>query len=498
MLFKCIGVLKESVNGKGMEKKKLKGNLLLSTIYQVLTIILPLITTPYVARILGADGTGIYSYTHAYVMYFTLFAALGTESYGRREIARNRDRRAKRSQTFWEITILSIISSTISIIAWGIWILANTKYRIYYLILTLNLFGTMFDISWFYSGIEEIKYSVILNGFYKILGAAAIFSLIKSAEDLWKYILVLSGSTLLANISMWAFLPKFVNEIPLKSVRLKKHFKETLIYFVPTIAISLYTILDKTLIGLITKDTSENGNYEQATKIINMAKTVCFAGINVILSARTSYLYSENKFEEIKRSIFVSIDYVLFIGIGICFGVIGVADRFVPLFFGQGYYKTIELLQLMSPLVVIIGISNSLGSQYYTPAGLRLKSAKFIIIGSLVNLSLNALLIPIYKSSGAVAASIIAETIISGLYLYWCNGFYRVKDLLKCIWKKLLAGAIMLVIVSAVGEHIGNMLIALFTQIIVGIIVYFIILLLMQDSFVCNFLIPQMRVVKQR
>ena len=143
---------------------------------------------------------------------------------------------------------------------------------------------------------------------------------------------------------MWIYLPKFVNRVSLKGIRLKKHLKETFIYFIPTIAISVYTILDKTLIGLITQDTSENGNYEQATKIVNMAKSVCFAGVNAVLHSRISYLFTEKKYEEIKQRISASMDYILFIGIGICFGIIGVAQRFVPLYFGPGYEKVIPIL----------------------------------------------------------------------------------------------------------------------------------------------------------
>ena len=152
---------------------------------------------------------------------------------------------------------------------------------------------------------------------------------------------------------------------------------------------------------------------------------VCFAGINLVLSSRISYLFAEKKYEEIKKRISISMDYILCIGIAICFGLIGIAKRFVPLFFGPGYDKTIELLQLMAPLIVIIGISNCLGAQYYTPAGLRAKSAKYIIIGSIINLFMNLLLIPRIRSIGAVIATIIAELMISVLYLHSCDGYYQ-------------------------------------------------------------------------
>ena len=486
-----------------MKQSGLKKNLILSTFYQVLTMILPLITAPYASRVLGVDGTGIYSYTHSYVMYFMLFGALGMVSYGTREISRHRNSKEERSQVFWEIALLTFFTSLTSIFAWGVWILCNKTYRIYYTILSIYLLGTMFDISWFYAGIEEFKYTVCQNSIFKILGAISIFVFVKKSEDLWIYILILALTTFLANISMWIYLPRFVSRVPMKTLRLRKHLNETLIYFVPTIATSIYTILDKTLIGLITQKTSENGNYEQATKIINMAKSVCFAGVNLVLSSRISYLFAEKKYEEIKQRISVSMDYILLIGIAICFGLIGVSERFVPFFFGEGYDKTIILLQFMAPLVVIIGVSNCLGSQYYTPAGLRAKSAKYIITGSVVNLILNLLLIPSLESIGAVIATITAETVITALYLHSCDGYYKLSDLTRQLWKKGIAGFIMLTIVMFLGRTIERALIAVMIQIIAGSIVYFSILFFIKDSFVWNVMIPQCkngweRLIKQK
>lgn len=471
-----------------MKKSGLKKNLLLSTFYQVLTMVLPLITAPYAARVLGVDGTGIYSYTHAYVMYFMLFGALGMVSYGTREIAQHRDSKDERSQIFWENAYLTFLTSSVAIIAWGIWILFNEKYRIYYIILTVYLLGTMFDVSWFYAGMEEFKYTVSQNSFFKVLGAIAIFVFVKKKDDLWIYILILALSTFLANISMWIYLPRFVHKVPLKTIKLKRHFKETIIYFIPTIATSIYTILDKTLIGLITQNTSENGNYEQATKIINMAKSVCFAGVNLVLQSRISYLFAEKKYDEIKQRISMSMDYILFIGIAICFGLIGIAERFVPFFFGLGYDNTIILLQFMAPLIVIVGVSNCLGTQYYNPAGLRAKSAKYIIMGSIINLVLNLLLIPLFKSVGAVIASIMAELVITVMYLYNCNEYYDSLKLLKQIWKKLIAGVVMAVFVTYIGKVVNNSFIAVVSQIVGGAVVYFAILYFVKDTFLKEFI----------
>lgn len=470
-----------------MKNTSIKKNLIFSTFYQILILIIPFITAPYISRVIGPKGVGIYSYTNSIQMYFSIFAALGTISYGAREIARNRDDEYKRSKIFWEIEILTIITSSICLIFWGILIGFSKEYKIYYIILTMNLLNTMFDISWFYTGIEQLKYTITQNSIFKILGVILLFSLVKDSDDLTLYMLIMSLTTLLGTMSMWIYLPKFIKKINISNLKIIPHFKETLIYFIPTIATSIYTILDKTLIGTITKNAEENGYYEQATKIINMTKAITFTSLNTVLGARISYLFAEEKLQEIKNKIDMSINYILFMGIGIMFGLMGIADIFVPIFFGQGYDKVIILIKILSPLVIIIGISNCLGAQYYNPAGLRAKSAKFIIIGSIVNLILNLILIPKYWSYGASIATIIAELVITLLYLKNCGDFFILKNLIKFSWKKIIAGLIMLIVINNI-TFISNNLILLGIKVLSGIITYFIVLLICKDEFLIEVL----------
>lgn len=466
-----------------MNQPSIKKNIAFSTLYQILTMITPLITAPYVSRVLGKEAIGIYSYTSSYVTYFAMFAALGTASYGLREIARVRDDEYKRSKLFWEIELLSVFTTLVTLVFWGLWIFFNKQYQICYLILSLTLISTMFDISWFYGGLEQFQFTVIQNSIFKIVSVIAILTLVKGPESIYVYFIIMCSFTLLGNISMWIYLPRFVTKIKASEIKVKSHFKETIIYFIPTIATSVYTVLDKTLIGLITKDTSENAYYEQATKIINMCKALTFTSLNSVLGSRIAYLYVDNKQEEIKQKIDTSMDYILFIGLGICFGLIAVANRFVPLFFGEGYDMVTTLLKLMSSLVVIIGISGCLGSQYYTPSGRRTQSTKYIITGSVVNLILNLILIPKFKCVGAVIATIVAESTISFLYINASNGMYTFKELVHYSWKKIVAGIFMLVSISFMDTLFNNGIVALFVEVIAGVLIYCGVLYLLKDSF---------------
>lgn len=466
-----------------MGNPSIKKNFALNTLYQVFFMITPFITAPYTSRVLGVEGVGVFSYVQSIQSYFMLFAALGTVSYGKREIARNRDDVEKRSRIFWEIEILSVITTFAAVVVWFAWILINSQYRVFYLIMSLNVISVALDISWLYLGLEKIGNMVSMNSIFRILGIVSLFIFVKDESDLGIYILILAISHVLANLGMWIYLPKYIHVVKVQWKNIANHFKETLVYFVPTIATSIYTVLDKTLIGLITHSASQNGYYEQAVKIIQMSKTLTFTSLNGIMGARMAFLFAQNKNEEIKERIKVSIDYIMFMGIGICFGIFAVANQFVPIFFGEGYEYVSLLLKVFCPIIVIIGVSNCLGSHYYTPAGLRIKSSKYLIAGSIVNLFLNLLLIPKYESMGAVIASIAAEGVITALYLRNCAGYLYLSDLFDKMWKKVIAGAVMMSVIRLVASGLPVGIGSLILQVILGIGVYVVILMLMRDSF---------------
>lgn len=467
-----------------MKQVSLKKNIMLSTFYQVLKIITPFITAPYISRVLGVSKVGIFSYTSSYAMYFTLFGGLGTATYGTREIARVRNDEHKRSHLFWEIEILSVITTTISILAWGVFTLINTKYQVYYAVLTFNLLAVMFDISWFYAGIEQFQYTIGWNSFFKIASVVALFIFVHKPSDLLIYVFIMAFQNFAGNVGMWTGLPRFIHKVDLKTIKLKKHFHETLVYFIPTIATSVYNVLDKTMIGFITHNTKENGYYENANKILDMMKTLTFVALNSVMTSRISFLYKEKKFEEIKKRIHDSINYVLFMGIGILFGLSGVAKVFVPLFFGKGWDKTVDLLIIMSPVIVIIGLSNCLGSQYYTPSGRRKESAKYIIAGAVINFCFNCIFIPKLMSYGAAIATVIAETVITILYVHNDNDYLNWSDIFKMGWKKLIAGMIMFVILLGIRQVIHQPLLSVALMVIVGVGCYILILTLLKDSFI--------------
>lgn len=467
-------------------------NYIYNLIYQVMTLITPFITTPYISRVLGADGTGVQSYTNSVVQYFAILAALGTASYGQREIARHRDDMKDRSRLFWEIEILCGATTAACLLIWLFVIGFAREYRPYYIVLTMTLTAVAFDISWFFGGLEQYSLIVLRNTAVKLVGIAMLFLFIRKKEDLLLYVALTAATGLLGNISMWGYLKGQVEKPVLRELHPLRHLEETLVYFIPTIATSVYTILDKTMLGWFSgEDKSQNGYYEYATGFVNMAK-ILIMSFNAVMSARMSYLFGNGRMEEIHQRIRESLDFVLLMAMPIMLGLAGIAAQFIPWFLGSGYLPVTFLMYVCSPLVLVVGLSDCIGSQILTPGGKRAQSGKVIVAGAVVNACLNFLLIPHFQASGAAAASVAAECFITALYLWLGRDFIKLKMLVTYGWKRLFAAVVMLGAVVWTGQFLEQVRglgpITTFIQIGTGAAVYFVVLLAMRDSFLYYYL----------
>ncbi len=463
-------------------KKSIRKNYLYNLLFQILTILIPLITAPYLSRILGVSGIGISSYTLSIVSYFILFGSVGVASYGQREIAMNRNDIRKRTKIFWELFIYKFLTTCVSIIAYIFLLLSDNQYNIIYGILSLNILASALDISWFFQGLEEYKMISIRNILVKVLFTIFIFIFVRTSNDLNLYILLNSISLLVSSLALWIKIPKFLSKISRNEIKIFNHVKGTLIYFLPQIATQIYTMVDKTMLGLITGSEIENGYYEQAYKIINISLTI-LTSLNTVMSPRMSFLYKLNKKTEIKLRLKKSFQFISFLSIPMVFGLIAITPGFVSWFFGEGYEKVTILLPLFAPIIFIIALSNCLGAQCLTPCGKRGKSAIALWVGAIVNVVINLLLIPKFGSIGAVIASVIAELIITILYFGLSREYIKLTDFIKCSWKNLIASLIMFLILKYIGNQFDISVINTFLEIIIGGVIYVVILILLKDNF---------------
>ena len=466
-----------------MSKKSIIKNYIYNLIYQVLVLILPLITAPYISRVLGAENIGIYSYTLSISAYFILFGSLGIALYGQREIAYNQNNKKKISVIFWEVNLFRIATMSVSLLIFYFTFVKNNQYSMYYKILILEIIGNSIDISWFFQGLEEFKKTVTRNMIVKLISVVCIFILIKTPNDLVLYFGIYVLSILIGNGSLWLYLPKYLEKIKIKELNIFKHLKPTIELFIPQIAIQVYTLLDRTMVGAIVSDKSEVGYYDQGQKIIKMLLAI-ITSLGTVMSPRIASTFANGKKEELNNYMKKSFNNVFLLAFPMVFGIIAISKSFVPVFFGQGYDKVAILMSVISPIILLIGLSNVTGTQYLLPIKRQREFTISVICGAIINFILNLCLIWKYGAIGASIGTVIAELTVTSVQMYFVRKDFKLKEVFKLSKNYLIASLIMFIICLVIGRFIDNNLISTVVQVIAGGITYGICLLILRDKFI--------------
>lgn len=486
-------------------KKSVGKNYILNLIYEVFVLIVPLITTPYISRVLGADGIGQYSFTSSLTNYFTLVAALGFARYAQREIARFQDDKKSQSVIFWEILIVRFFSVGISL---SVCVLLNIfgvygEYSVLMWWWVVLIVAQEFDVSFLFQGNEEFGKIVVRNILVKIVLIVCIFVFIKSVNDVYIYVLCTAGSTLLGNLSLWLHLPKMLVKVGVKELKPTRHLLPTLRLFLPSIATSIYTVLDKTLIGLIITDTYtivedgaevvknysdlENGYYEQSEKIVKICMTVITA-LGTVMIPRNSNEFAKGNIDGVKRNIYTATNFVWFLGVPMMLGLAAISGNIIPWFLGDGYDKCILLMQLFTPLILVIGFSNVFGLQYLVPTQRDGKFTIAIISGAVTNFLLNMVLIRFFWSYGAVIASLIAELTVTTVMAVIIRKEISILKILKQSIKYLIAGGVMFAAVYVTQMFLSATILHTFLLVLEGAAIYFFMLLILRDKYLFGLL----------
>ncbi len=466
--------------------KKIINNYIYNLIYQIFILVLPFVTTPYVARVLGAENIGIYSYTLSIATYFILFGSLGIATYGQREIAYQQNRKKDYSKTFWELVLLRIITMLISIVIFYISFVSKfNAYSMYFRILLLELFAQSLDISWFYQGLEEFKKILFRNLIIRFISIVCIFLFVKNVDDLGTYIWIYVLSTFFGNISLWFYLPKILVKPDLNEFGLLKHLKYTVGLFIPQIAVQIYTVLDKIMIGTMVLDKSILGYYEQSQKIIKLLLTIV-TSLGTVMVPRIANIFAKKDEELINRYIFKSFNFVFLISFPMIFGVLLTSKNFVALFFGQGYEQVSTLMCIISPILLFIGMSNVLGVQFLIPTKRQKEFTVSVLFGAIINFIMNLFLIRKCGAIGASIGTVIAELVVMIIQCIYVRKFFDLKKVSTLSYRYLLASIIMFIICFPISIFIKNHFICLVMQIFLGITIYLIILFIQKDSFLLS------------
>lgn len=424
----------------------IKKNLGLQTAFQIVNTCLPLITAPYLSRVLGATALGVYSFTSSVVLYFTLFAMLGTVNYGTRTIAAAENNIEERSKSFWSIFCLQLIATTICSIAYLVYLLFFCKdYLFISLLQGLAIIACFFDISWLYFGVEEFKITVVRSMVIKIITVLLIICFVRNSDDLWLYTFIMLMGTLASQLVLWVYLPRYINVLKISITDVLIHIKPNIVLFIPLLAMSVYHIMDKTMLGVLSSY-EQNGYYYNADKLINIPLCI-INGFGTVLLPRMTALYNSKKIEEANSLLLISLEGVALVSIAMSCGIAAISNEFVPFFFGDGYEDCIVLTIVLSPVLVIKGFTNTIRTQYLVPLKKEQYYINSVICGAATNLVLNLMLIPRLGAMGAVIGTLLAEFVACLVQFFVLIKNFDLRNCIKNCLFYSCAGIVMFFVV---------------------------------------------------
>lgn len=453
----------------------MRANFLWNASYQVLLILVPLVTTPYLARVLGASQIGVFSYTNSITNYFVLFATLGMSQYGVRVVAQAGEDRTKRSRIFFSAYAAQLcIAVPVALIylvivnvapfgdmlvsfAWGAWVLA-----------------AVLDISWLFFGVEEFKMPTVRSAFTKLASVFVIFGFVKGPDDLWIYVAAIAGSYLANALLLWPFLKKYVDLCLPRWSEVKSHFAPNIRLFAPVVACSMYLMLDKILLATMA-GTVEAGYYEYSEKLAKMPTSVITALGTVMLPHVTAMMSHGNRDREVVNLLEQCFWIMECVAIGVMIGVGAIAPVFTAVFLGSEFTPCENIIPVLAAVVPLIAASNVIGVQYMLPKGKDREYAGSVWAGAIVNLFLCCLLLKPFGAMGGAVATVLTEGVV---LVSQCLTVRKELPLVRLFGETVPffimgAGMFLVVRVASVllSAFVGD-LIVLIIEIVIGLAVY--------------------------
>ncbi len=461
----------------------LKKNFAYQTLYQILNILLPLISTPYIARVLGAENTGVYSYANNMASYFVIFGMLGIEQYGTRSIANVRDNEDELSVVFSELFVFhSFVSIVVIFIYFGyVFFLGNEYFQIF-LIQGMHVISVLFDLNWFFFGIEKFKVTVIRSAIIKILSFLAIFVFVRDRGDLNIYTFIMAFSILISQLALLPVAKKYVKFRKVSFAALKKHVKPMLMLFVAVIAVNLNRMIDKVMLGWFGL-MEELGYYDYADHIIRTPLSL-IAAFGTVMLSKMSNLFSQNKDKEMSDILDTSACLILMLSFAMSFGVVAISPEFVSWYLGVGYTETNYLIHILALSIPLVGWNNFVRTQILIPRKLDSIYTKAVIIGAMVNIIGNCYLINLMGARGSAIATVISYFVISIIQTISLLDKSDIKTYLQYALYPCLIGVIMYFTIRISAKLVDNIFISLMIEFFVGIIVY------------CSFMLLYLRIRK--
>lgn len=431
-----------------MKTHSLKFNFIMNAILTVSSILFPLITFPYISRVLLVEGNGKIAFATSVVSYFTMFATLGLPTYGVRACAQVRDDKEKLSQTVQELLIISAVTTTITYVAFFVMLFAVPKFaaqKELLMVVGISIGLTTIGVQWLYNALEQYSYITICALVFKMLGLVLMFLLVKEPEDYLVYGFVYVVGSYGSYVLNFIRLRKFIVFRKQRKYNLKKHLKSTILFFLLSAATSVYLNLDVVMLGFMVGDI-EVGYYNAGIKVKTVLVT-CVTSLGTVLLPRLSYyIQNENK-EEFRRMVSKAFNFVFVIASAVMVYFMIYTRESILLLAGEAFLPAEGPMLILMPTVLLIGLSNVTGIQVLTPLGEEKKVVYSVAAGAVLDFVFNLVLIPQFGASGAAFSTLMAEVLVLVVQCVFLKE--QLRGMLKEIqfWKILIG----LVLAAVVG-----------------------------------------------
>ena len=427
-----------------IKKNRTSTNFIFYIGYQILIYLIPFIISPFLTRTLREESLGIFSFSNSIAIYFVLLANLGIARYGQREISNAKE---NKKEVFWSLFFNHFIFSALALGVFSILLFTvfKSQFNVYSFCL-LYILSALFDVSWLFYGRENFKIVTIVNGIFSIIKMAFVFLLIRSEGDLYIYQILYYGAFLLSNITIFFIALKYVGKPTLNVKQAVKHTTPLLYFSLITVAITLYTVFDKTIIGMFL-DKSEVAFYEYADKIIAIPKMLLLT-TGAVLFPKMCSLQSTGEKKRISEIHIISLFFSIGIGIGAIFGLVALGKPIVTYYYGDNFAKSGEYIIYMSPLVLIITLGDIFRTQFIIP---QKKDTFFLIsvsINAVVNIAISLILVRYLGVIGVIFGSVIAELTGCVVQMIYCRKETNFKKIFQYIVEFIICGFLMLAIIK--------------------------------------------------
>lgn len=463
-----------------MKKRSVTENVFYNMLYQIVATVLPIITTPFISRTLRLHSSGIHSFTESIVTYFIIIGSLGTSLHGIRKIAYVSDNKEELSKATIEIIMLKLVLMFLTLAVYIPTLCINNEFAYIYRIQIINIVANGIDISWFYQGVEDFKKVTIRNLLVKLIFISALFIFIRKPSDLKLYVLFTVASALIGNLIMIYYLPKYIDIKSVKKLNLFLHIKPCVALFIPQAMNYIYALMDRSMLGWMT-NTDNVGIYDQAQRLVRMVTSI-LQSVGYAIMARVANLTAGNDREGIKEYIGKSVNFNLFFAFPATFGILGVANDFIPFFLGNEYLEVVPTLKILSVLILTTSMNSIFGVQLLMPMGKERIYTVATTSGAIVNVLVNILLIPKWGGFAACISSIVSELVVLTISYWNVRDMLSLRKILKDNVWVIVASVVMYIAVRLVSLIQINVIIKLLLELLVGGGIYFTIMFITRDK----------------